>query len=368
MGAVFALALGSCNRLALDDPRVTCHVAAEPIRITMPADIRKQYLAHKERTNVPAALREWQVGTIQFGPEPAGPCKYHARGNNSMRSIRKSYSIKLPKRQTVLPGVKMRRVFLLNLASDRHEFEMRFAHECQKAAGVFSPEQLLTRVIVNDEDDGLYLLCERHHTAIRRAHPDTTLVVRCGVQNYATAWPSVSIDWRAVRELRRALKLEDVAERARSLDGILDVDAFVRWMACNSLLMNADTVDELFLFEQRKPGEKIGRFGVMGWDFDDLNAPPSHPERVLDHPLTWAAESDLEKAVLTTEPLLQRYRETLGELLRNELSMAMIDARLDSLRVALNAAEPDEARDRAMDEFRESIANRHRHLLEQLRD
>ena len=72
-------------------------------------------------------------------------------------------------------------------------------------------------------------------------------------------------------------------------------------MACNSLLMNADTAGELFLFERPHAGNKVGRFGIMGWDFDDLNEPPSQPDQILEHPLAWAAENDLEKTVLTTE-------------------------------------------------------------------
>jgi hypothetical protein len=39
----------------------------------------------------------------------------------------------------------------------------------------------------------------------------------------------------------------------------------------------------------------------MGWDSDDLNEPPSQPDQILEHPLAWAAENDLEKTVLTTE-------------------------------------------------------------------
>jgi hypothetical protein len=72
-------------------------------------------------------------------------------------------------------------------------------------------------------------------------------------------------------------------------------------MACNSLLMNADTAGELFLFERPHAGNKVGCFGIMGWDSDDLNEPPSQPDQILEHPLAWAAENDLEKTVLTTE-------------------------------------------------------------------
>lgn len=364
IGLTGMLALSSCNRLPLDDPRVTCHVAADPVRITMPTAVRSHYQSSR-RFDDPA-LETWNAATIQIGTEQAGACQLHARGNNSKRFARKSYTVKLPAKPPVLPGVKMRRVFLLNLAFDPHQFEMRFADACHRAAGLFSPDQLLTRVFVNNEDEGLYLLCERHHTSIRRSHPDVSLIVRCQVHHFSPVWPTEDADRTAVVHLRRAMQLEDVQQRAKRFEALIDVDALLRWMACNSLMKNADTAGELFLFERRQPGQRVGRFSIMGWDYDDLNRAPDHPDMVLEHPLTWASENDLEKTVLTTAPLLKRYRETLRSLLHTELSQTAIDARLESLRVALNAAEPNGSRNAAIAEFATAMAARRDELLKNL--
>lgn len=337
------LLLCACG--ATDGADSHTHVAADPIRIVVAPEVRAQY--RQSRGIDDKSINTWETGTLQFGKEPPTSCQLHARGRTTKQFARKSYTVKLLAKQPVLPGKKLRRLFLLNLGFDPHHFEMRFAYSCLADFDLFPPRNQLVRLFVNNDDEGIYLLCERHENAIRRAYPDVVAILRCQNTKSSLKWAAEGINgYETMAKLTSAMELDDAEQRAQTIETLIDVDGLTAWMACNSLMQNADTSGELFLYERREPGQKVGRFGVMGWDYDDLMLPPIHPDKILEHALTWASEIDLEKAVLKTEPLARRYHQTLHRLLTVGLPQSLVESRLTQLRIALDAADPAGAADR----------------------
>lgn len=362
LAALWLLLLGACG--GPEAPTENPYVAADPIRIVVSQEVREQY--RQSHSWDDKSILAWQKGTLQFGKEPPISCELHARGNTTKRFARKSYTVKLLAKQPVLPGKKLRRLFLLNLGFDPHHFEMSFAYQCLADFELFPPRNQLVRLFVNNDDEGIYLLCERHENALRRAYPDAVAILRYNNTASFLEWSKPGINgYETMVKLTSAMKLGDARQRAQAIEALVDVDGLLLWMACNSLMQNADTSGELFLCERREPGQTVGRFSVMGWDYDDLMRPPSHPNKILEHPLAWAAESNLEKLVLTTEPLTKRYRQALRHLLTEGLPQSLVESRLHDLRSALDGLDPAIAKNRfaAMAGFAASVEARRTLLL-----
>jgi hypothetical protein len=180
-------------------------------------------------------------------------------------------------------------------------------------------------VTVNGTPLGPYLLIERPENAIRRLFPDVRLIVRRGRPGepvYRELFrplpgPAASHHLRLVRALEELRGEELTAELRR----LIDLDAYLRWLAFNSFVRNADSVDEVFLFQVPVPGRPHGLLRVMGWDYDDLRARrPAHPDRVLRDPLLFGAEDELDRAVQDDPVLYRRFEQIYRRMLEENLT------------------------------------------------
>ena len=347
-------------------PGVAADGAGTPVRLSISQEVRKLYqtsMSYKDD-----ALFEWRTATIKYGDQPEQRCVLHARGKSSARFARKSLTVRHAAPTTVLPGISLERLFLLNLAFDPHGIEMRFANLLFGELGLFPPHNQFVRLRTNGSDDGLYLLCERHVDALQRQHSDLACVLRLSRGGFSGVWAAEGIELgRLIGDLRATLAIEDAARRGRAMEARFFMEGVVTWMACNSAMQNSDSVDEAFLYA-RRDGDEVGPLHIMGWDCDDLTKPPSHPESTLEDPLTWACESTLERAVLTTPSSRAQLRAALARVLAGPLNDEAVAARLDGLRQTLAVVDPGGAAPRAaaIRSFRASLAERRRTLLERL--
>ena len=120
--------------------------------------------------------------------------------------------------------------------------------------------------------------------------------------------------------------LLDVAEIVRSLRGarmrkqlrsLVNMTQYISLMAFNSLLLNADTVDEVFFYQ------KTASFpmSVMGWDFDDvLGNRCESMDTAFRDPLLFCSTAALDMAVASDEVFREELRGHLLELMNGVLS------------------------------------------------
>ena len=94
---------------------------------------------------------------------------------------------------------------------------------------------------------------------------------------------------------------------------------YMRLMAFNSLVQNGDSEDEVFLFEKEIPESRRRMIGTIGRDFDATQTTPSYPDKIVENPLTGAAQSELDHIIVKNSVLFRLYRKELRELLLNEL-------------------------------------------------
>ena len=345
-------------------PGVTETGAGTVFSLEMEPSLAKFYERETDRKN--PLLRVWVDASLQIGGGQRIAVRIHARGQNSMRSPRKSFAVDLRSKMPVLPSIEMRKFFLLNLLFDEHGFEMRSAFRLLAKLGVFPAHNRFVRVAINGKDQGLYLLVERPRDAIRRSEPAAVTVLRTWKEGYSEVWTKKGSDpWAIVNQLTSARHESDATKRARRIEALVDFDALAKWMAFNSLVQNADSVDEVFVYEVRSQSQKTGRIGFMGWDYDDLQTLPAHPDNVHADPLTWAAETKLEKTILKTPQLRARYRDVLRRSLGNVLTEEVIKRELAAVRTTLEVVAPTSGngRQNALRAFETKLLARRRELL-----
>ena len=128
------------------------------------------------------------------------------------------------------------------------------------------------------------------------------------------------------------------------MNRIINLNAYLTYTAFNSVIKNADSVDELFYFVVKSAVYPEGRIEFMAWDFDDiLKDKPAHPRRVYRDPLMFACEDKLDR-LIQTEPLLyQSYKEILSRMLSDFLTPEKFKIALDSVREEIDRIESEMA-------------------------
>ena len=120
--------------------------------------------------------------------------------------------------------------------------------------------------------------------------------------------------------------LLDVAEIIRSLRGArmrkqlrsrVNMTQYISLMAFNSLLLNADTQDDVFFYQATASFP----MSVMGWDFDDvLGNRCESMDTAFRDPLLFCSTAALDMAVASDAVFRKELRSQLLELMSGVLS------------------------------------------------
>jgi hypothetical protein len=148
------------------------------------------------------------------------------------------------------------------------------------------------------------------------------------------------------------------------------------WLVFNSLVQNADSVDELFFLLSAQPdGRRKVQFSA--WDYDNLQEPEAHPGDTRYHPLLFGAELPMDDVIMDNPRLFQRFKRQMRDLLSDPWTDEKLIAAIDALQVELDGlddgldAETQAAlrhdRDVGMRRFKAKLLRR-RKLLDVLSD
>lgn len=348
------------------------------IDIEMPASIfADMRQARGLRRRITAKFR-WQDVLVRIGEGQAYSALLRVRGKSSTFTDRKSFNIRLFESQRLSEDASVRRFFLVNLDADPHAFETQFCYEILRKLGVFYSYSEFAVVYVNDQPQGLYLLVERPVDAARRVLDGVVSVYRAGWLQGSFHASHIGPGSRSdtlLRRLQAAIDLPQDGAQAKALARVVDLEGVYRFMAFNSLIQNADTIDEWYLVQTGVTATQPGRFSIMGWDYDDAQGDVLH-SFVQPDPLTWAAESHLDRAILDNSVTYQQFAETLSHLLTQEFTPQFLSSEmtgllevLDNIDTGLPVAEQREARNgrkQAVARFMERLLDRRNELLDKL--
>lgn len=316
---------------------------------------------------------------VSFGGLKPTPATLKTRGASSLRrGDRLNFSITMLRPVMITPDIEMDRFYLVNLIADPHQFKLQFAYGLLTDLGLFFPLHEYASVLVNGEPQGMFMLVERPRDAIRRVNKGTVSVFRRGrPEIFRRQWSkSIPFATQNIDGLQRVVR-EGAEDTVAALEEVIDLKAYLTWMAVNSILKNDDTDDELFLFEVRKDRHKPQPLRLMAWDYDEIYQ--EHPaEHKYTDPLlfaTWPTQLDL---LIRKDPALyERFRKSMQRLLTTDLTIEHMVERLrevqelrDGLDDGLGPAVQEESRRlRAVevDRFEQAMRERHATLLERMK-
>ena len=314
---------------------------------------------------------------ISFEEGPAMPATLRIRGATSRKSERKSFLVQLFETQR-FTEIRLRKFLLLNMFFDPHRFEMYTSYRLLAELGLFPSYFQYASVFMNGKPQGLYLLVERPEDAIRRGSPQVVSVIRFngrrGRVKYSVKYSVPQSDpLRVVRSILAAGRTMEGKELEDELARIMDFDRYLSWLVFNSLTENGDSRNEFYVYEERVEDADWGRIGFVAWDYDDVQRPPTRAAEVLQDPLLYACEMELDFIIRRDERLYSRYKDILRNLLENVSTEQRLVATLQDVRETVQRIDsglPREAqvaarndRTRRMHAFQERLLSRRRTLL-----
>jgi hypothetical protein len=311
---------GECDAAAAAryEPELT-----ETVSLTFTEDQREvweQSVATNDRTPFRASV---ELGD-DWGEAPA---EVRLRGQSTIDCDRKSYSLNLDTghRRPLTDRVASDEFMLLSLCLDRGFVRTASMLDLLDQMDLFPVGSRLVRLELDGEPAGIYLLVERPDEALRDAQPQLDGIVRRALdtsfQQSSTSWSDTGRDDVVFDAYENTILVaeqggEDVLDR---LSEVMDVDAYLRWLAVMSATGNGDYVDEVFF-----AGVGVGTDGSVepywypvAWDPDDLFSPCHFEDFQFQDPLGLAscAEARIDHALLGNEVGYAAYVEALDSVL-----------------------------------------------------
>ncbi len=242
-------------------------------------------------------------------------CK--TRGSSTLNFVRKSFLVSLDE-PIDLAGGEVEKLALNNLAMDHNYYRNRLSFLLMAELDLFPLRNQLTEVRVNGETAGIYLALQKvddYTDAI-----DSPLLLRREYSQMATVEEvkdsKDKIHFKRLKQVKKLTKEFEGEVLFDTLNSMVFMDRYFRWLAFNQLILNGDYTDELFLYlhpEERK-------FDIIPWDYDDVFSSEPHEgmhkrNRRLDHQLLFSSEAYIDVIIDQDDYLYHRYLENFSEVL-----------------------------------------------------
>jgi len=246
------------------------------------------------------------------------------RGKTSLKQYRKSLTVELEDKVT-LPlctgDKRMKDFYLISMSLDPHYYYNRFAFDCLKECGIFPLGYRYVEVEVNGVTEGVYLLIERpfDYMLDEAGSPYALRRLRSGeIDKDKVAKDIPKSDVNTYRAKYLDLVDEVQASKGRkafeSLNAVLDMRSYLRWLAFNYIVRNGDYTDEVYYYI--KPGSDPGQFDIIPWDYDDIFMREPHEgeetkRKVLGRKLLFSSEDPLDREIGQSAYIYDRYLDEL---------------------------------------------------------
>lgn len=267
----------------------------------------------------------YRVGTRLDGVDGPG-AEINLRGKGTFYCARRSFTVRFDRPVRIGDSPPLEHVTVLSMCEDTPYLRMHSASALMTAAGIFPPWFGYAELRYGGGTRGVYLLVERPRKAADRVAGGSDLVIRRlnDAEEEIKVPDEAEIDDReAVLAPYRALyRLADGLNDAALLDQLdrrMDYDAYLDWLAINSVLENGDYRDEVYFFDRPgPPGSAAPYFGIIPWDYDGVQT-RCHVGDPIPEPLMYCAESGLDLPVMRDPVVQARYVDRLSALLEGPL-------------------------------------------------
>ena len=255
---------------------------------------------------------EFNANQITFNDHPLEVKSCKTRGNTTLQFRRKSFSLSL-NNPMALQRVQVKKLAINNLAMDENYWRARLCFLLMKAVGIFPLKNQYAELLINGKTQGTYLMIQKPEDYCRSLGSD--LLVRRGEGG------QISIDYSNDNELKKMVKKLKRApglpknfsdkQLSDSLNQIINLEQYYKWLAFNYLIRNGDYYDELFLFLD----PETNKFDMIPWDYDDVFASQPHEgldkrNHALGDRLIYSSEASLDRAIGKDDYLYSNYLKT----------------------------------------------------------
>lgn len=287
---------------------------------------------------------EFAPGQLQLNRE--APVNFEAletRGQGSISYSRRNFGIKLETPLRV-GRVESKKLDFLSMSADAGYISTRLGLLTAEALQIGAPlPTAYFELFLNGKSNGLYLAVEKPKSAMNKS----PYVVRRGYKSRfdhdgaeisKKLTPSQAAEIKAVADSIYT----DIATKTgetlfNSLKSKMDLEAYMRWMAMNSLYTNGDFPDEIFFFvdsEMYKQGKIY--FRVTPWDTDDLfkamhNVPINATEAVKPEnmrSILYSYEDKLDRAFAPVNTYMYEQFKTTTRAVLTKLNPDVTDGLL----------------------------------------
>jgi len=303
----------------------------------------QEWTAMRKKENVRSFKEKRRDLTIRFNDEFNLDASYRIRGGGS---ITKAYKDGIPERLNyhitlfnplcLAPGIEMEKLFLVSMISDPYYHETEFCYRILRELGLFPAYTQFISMKINRIALGLYLLVERPKDAIRRTNKNVIGIYRRNRDYqspdhfyFDTKYQQAETGQIHIDRLYETIKKMKGSRLVAALEKIINIDAYLTWLAFNSLVYNRDSFDEIFFYVVKSNRYPEGRIEMMAWDYDDImKAKPGHPEIALKDPLLFSCEGELDRTIQNEPLLYARLINVFHNLLEHILTESYLDAML----------------------------------------
>jgi hypothetical protein len=240
------------------------------------------------------------------------------RGAGTLSCKRRSFGVELTKgqRARLFPNSDVNRFNLLSLCKDATLIKTHLGASIFRHLGLFPLQFRYVEVMINGKSNGIYLATEHPVSAISRAAQPIGLLRR-GYEVEAGGPLETGPD--AIREFQQVLDnfKNGTMQEQNEAEEQLGLDRYLLWLAVNSMLLNGDYLDELWLLATAgisSSGTQSTIFSAFAWDFDALftECHQMGKAAVKDpHGLLYCAESDIARIIVSRPELYDRYVKAL---------------------------------------------------------
>lgn len=263
---------------------------------------------------------------VRLGVGTPIPAAVHLRGHTSLTCDRRNYNINLDggDARRLLPGAATDELYLISMCKDEGYFNQTFAGRLLGPLGLFSLQFRYVKLIEDGVDRGAYLMMEDPAEALAQDHLDLASIIRRRFDPEDQAEDvKLAKGGDEAKALARYEEVVDIAQNApldeleQRLGAVLDVDAYLRWLAFMAFMVNGDYVDELYFYGAVEQGG-VAYFRILNWDPDDLFSACHHGSKFAHKDpagILYCSEGKIDEAVLRSPALYARFVQHVEQVM-----------------------------------------------------
>ena len=267
----------------------------------------------------------------------------HLRGLHGLLCDRKSYTVNLSGKEARYFGEQSGsdEFYLIAMCEDPTLFHAYLTYNLYSQYDLFPLRIRYVELLLNGEKQGIYLMMEKRKEELLRDNARLRGIIRRGHEgaNKPEVGYTINDEATMLATYRKTMAFGVPKEALPDyLREIMDLDQYLTWMGLNSIVENADTLDECFFISTESidsAGLATDYFRLMAWDPEDIQI-RCQTGKIFrdDYNLTFCQTSFLEQRIINHPVIFEDYVKNLKPLLA-EISSERCQSVLDKAQTEL---------------------------------